>query len=206
MVNELIPIRNSNSLGSFAGIVRLYRFQSSNKSASRTGRMHNFHQLYFGFAVIGLLRNRSHHACLWRWAEPMTPELTALTLAALLQVIQYALVAIPANMELGTGKTLSPRDRNRLGGDLQDQVSLPTARLIRALNNHFEGLILFTIACVVITLSDQSTPFTAACGWVYLAARVLYIPTYAFGLSPWRTIVWAIGFGATTFMLLAALI
>ncbi|MEP2030889.1 MAG: MAPEG family protein [Paracoccaceae bacterium] len=136
----------------------------------------------------------------------MTPEFTALTLAAILQVIQYGLMAIPANIELGTGKTLSPRDRPRLGGDLQDQVSLPTARLIRALNNHFEGLILFTIACVVITISDQSTPFTATCAWVYLAARVLYIPAYAFGLPPWRTIIWAIGFLATTFMLLAALI
>ncbi len=136
----------------------------------------------------------------------MPPELTVLTLAALLQVIQYVLMSVPANMELGPGKTLSPRDRTRLGGDLQDQVSLPTARLIRALNNHFEGLILFTIACVVITLGDQSTPFTAACAWVYLAARVLYIPAYAFGLSPWRTIIWFIGFGATTFMLLAALI
>ena len=136
----------------------------------------------------------------------MTQELTALTFAALLQVIQYGLMAIPANIELGTGKTLSPRDRPYPGGDLQDQVSLPTARLIRALNNHFEGLILFTIACVVITLSNQSTAFTATCAWVYLGARVLYIPAYAFGLSPWRSIVWAIGFGATTFMLLAALI
>ena len=134
----------------------------------------------------------------------MTPELTALTLAALLQIIQYVLMAVPANLELGPGKTLSPRDRP--GGDLQNQVSVPTGRLIRALNNHFEGLILFSIACVVITLSDQSTPFTATCAWVYLGARVLYIPAYAFGLTPWRSIIWFAGFGATTFMLLAALI
>lgn len=136
----------------------------------------------------------------------MNPELTALTLAALLQVVQYILMSVPANMELGAGKTLSPRDRNRLGGDLQDLVSLPTGRLIRALNNHFEGLILFTIACVVITLSNQSTTFTATCAWVYLAARVLYIPAYAFGLSPWRSLIWLAGFLATTLMLLAALI
>ena len=134
----------------------------------------------------------------------MTPELTTLTLAALIQIIQYVLMAVPANLELGPGKTLSPRDRP--GGDLQNQVSVPTGRLIRALNNHFEGLILFSIACVVITLSDQSTPFTAACAWVYLGARVLYIPAYAFGLTPWRSVIWFAGFGATTFMLLAALI
>ena len=135
----------------------------------------------------------------------MTPELTVLTLAALLQVVQYLLMAIPANLELGPGKTLSPRDPDRLKQPLIDQVSLGTGRLFRALNNHFEGLILFTIACVVVTLADQSTPFTAACAWTYLAARVLYIPAYYFGLVPWRSLIWAVGFGATTLMLLAAL-
>ena len=53
----------------------------------------------------------------------MTPELTALTLAGLLQVIQYALMSIPANLELGTGKTLSPRDREiceRIGPFLRE--------------------------------------------------------------------------------------
>src|SRR6056297_3181113 len=112
----------------------------------------------------------------------MTPELTALTLAALLQVVQYLLYAIPANLELGPGYTTSPRDR-----DPSKQMSDRTARLGRALDNHFEGLILFTIACVTITLSDQSTPLTAACGWTYVAARLLYLPAYLFGWSPWRS-------------------
>ena len=41
----------------------------------------------------------------------MPPELTALTLAALLQVVQYVLFAVPANRELGVGYTSSARDR-----------------------------------------------------------------------------------------------
>ena len=131
----------------------------------------------------------------------MTPELTALTLAALLQVAQFALMAIPANIELGPAKTMSPRDT----GTLQEQLSPKTARLARALNNHFEGLILFTIACLIITLTDQPTPLTAACAWIYLAARILYVPAYAFGLAPWRSLIWAAGFGATTTMLIAPL-
>ncbi|RKF16027.1 MAPEG family protein [Roseovarius spongiae] len=135
----------------------------------------------------------------------MTPELTALTLAALLQVVQYALMAVPANLELGPGKTLSPRDPERMERPLEQQVSPRTGRLFRALNNHFEGLILFTIACVVVTLAGQSTALTAACAWLYLVARVLYVPAYAFGLVPWRSLIWAVGFGATVLMLLAAL-
>ncbi|MCR9124566.1 MAG: MAPEG family protein [Rhodobacteraceae bacterium] len=136
----------------------------------------------------------------------MPPELTALTLAALLQVVQFALVSVPANRELGPARTASPRDRDRMGGSLEDQLSQGTARLYRALANHFEGLILFTIACVVVTLSNSTGTLTAICAWVYLAARVLYIPAYYFGWVPWRSAIWFAGFGATAVMLLTVLI
>ncbi len=132
----------------------------------------------------------------------MTPELTALAFAGLLQVVQYVLMSVPANLELGTRRTLSPRDT----ADLAKEVSPRTGRLIRALDNHFEGLILFTLAVVVVTLSDQSTAFTAAMAWIYLAARVAYVPAYAYGLSPWRSLIWAAGFFATVLMLLAAFV
>ncbi|ABD53752.1 MAPEG family protein [Jannaschia sp. CCS1] len=136
----------------------------------------------------------------------MTPELTVLALAALLQAVQFALMAVPANLEVGTGKTLSPRDRARLGGSLEEQLSPRTARLNRAMANHFEALILFTIAVVVVTLSDQSTPFTATCAWVYLGARVLYVPAYAFGWVPWRSVIWAVGFLATVAIVASSLL
>ena len=131
----------------------------------------------------------------------MTHELTALALAGLLQAVQFCLYAVRANLDLGPGYTMSARDRapsrelSELGGRLQ-----------RALNNHFEGLILFTLAVVVVTLSDQSTTFTAACAYAYLGARVLYVPAYAFNLRPGRTLIWIIGFAATIAMLLSALI
>ena len=136
----------------------------------------------------------------------MTPELTVLALAGLLQAVQYVLMAVPANLELGTAKTLSPRDPHTFGKPLAEQVSPRTGRLVRALNNHFEGLILFTLAVVVVTLSNQSTPFTATCAWVYLAARVLYVPAYAFGWNPWRSVIWFVAFLATVAMIVATLI
>jgi len=131
----------------------------------------------------------------------MPPELTALALAGLLQAVQFALFAIPANQELGTGYTSSARDRAP-----SRELSVRTARLQRALNNHFEGLILFTLAVVVVTLGNQSTPITQTAAWAYLGARILYVPAYAFGWRPWRSAIWAVGFFATLTMLLAALI
>ena len=85
-------------------------------------------------------------------------------------------------------------------------MSVTTARLQRALNNHFEGLILFTIAVVVVTLANQSTQTTQFAAFTYLAARTAYIPAYAFGWRPWRSAIWAVGFLATLTMLVAALL
>ncbi|MGK7654627.1 MAPEG family protein [Roseovarius sp. B08] len=131
----------------------------------------------------------------------MTPELTVLTLAALLQVVQFALYAVPANLELGPGYTTSARDR-----EPSRRMSDGTARLGRAMDNHFEGLILFTIACVVISVSGQSTGVTTACAWAYLIARIAYIPAYYLGLRPWRSLIWMVGFAATALMYVAALV
>jgi uncharacterized MAPEG superfamily protein len=131
----------------------------------------------------------------------MTPELTVLALAGLLQMAQFVLFAVPANLELGTGYTSSARDRPP-----SRQMSPRTGRLQRALNNHFEGLILFTLAVVVVTLGNQSTPVTQTAAWVYLAARILYIPAYALGLRPWRSLIWAVGWCATLTMMVAALL
>jgi len=131
----------------------------------------------------------------------MPPELTVLALAGLLQAVQFLLYAVPANIELGPGYTMSARDR-----EPSRQMSERTARIGRALNNHFEGLILFTLAVVVVTFVKITSPFTAACAWTYLGARVLYIPAYVFGLSPWRSLIWGLGFFATVAMIIAAMV
>jgi uncharacterized MAPEG superfamily protein len=131
----------------------------------------------------------------------MTPELTALTLAALVQVAQFTLFAVPANRDLTVDYTLSPRDTAP-----PKPLAKGTARLGRALNNHFEALVLFTIAVVVVTLGEKSSSLTQICGWAYLAARTLYVPAYAFGWQPWRSLIWSAGFLATSVMLVAALL
>jgi uncharacterized MAPEG superfamily protein len=135
----------------------------------------------------------------------MTPELQVLAYAGLLQGVQYVLMSVSANLDLGPGKTMSARDVHRLGRPLAELLGVRAGRLYRAFTNHFEGLILFTLAVVVVTLSDRATGFSAACAWVYLGARILYVPAYFFGLSPWRSIIWFVGFLATMAMLGSAL-
>lgn len=131
----------------------------------------------------------------------MTAELTALALAALLQGAQFLILAIPATAHLGTRITMGTRD----DGPLEPQLPPRLARLSRALDNHFDALILFTIAVTVTHLSQSTNTFTAACAWAYLAARVAYVPAYALGWTPWRSRIWSIGFLSSMLMLIAAL-
>lgn len=131
----------------------------------------------------------------------MTSELLVLCLAALLQAVQLTVFAVPANRDLGPDYTAGARD-----APPARPLSVLSGRLQRALNNHFEALLLFAVAVVVVVLSGAGSAFTAACAWVYLVARILYVPAYAFGWVPWRSVIWAAGFFATLAMLLAALV
>ncbi len=129
----------------------------------------------------------------------MTPELTVLALAAILQAAQIAVAAMAMNADVGAKWNASPRDS-------QPEFSPLTGRLRRAVNNHFESLAFLTIAVVVISISGQNSAATATAAWVHLAARLLYVPAYAFGWTPWRSVIWGIGFAAVMVMILAGLI
>jgi uncharacterized MAPEG superfamily protein len=129
----------------------------------------------------------------------MTPELTALALAAILQAGQITLAGAVMNRDVGVEYNASPRDE-------KVEFAPLTGRLRRAVANHFEALALFTIAVVVVTLSGAASATTALCAWVYLAARVLYVPAYAFGWAPWRSVIFGVGATATMVMLLVALL
>lgn len=129
----------------------------------------------------------------------MTLELTVLTLAALLQVVQMGIFSVTAQRQVGPRYAASPRDEPR-------QLTGVAGRAQRAMNNHFEGLILFSIAVFTLTYADKADEFTALLALIYLLARVVYIPAYLLGWAPWRSLIWFAGFLATTVMLIRALI
>lgn len=128
----------------------------------------------------------------------MPVELQVLGYAALLQFIQFVLMAIPVNIQLGTKYTGGPRD-------VKKEATGVAGRLKRAMENHFEGLVLFTIAVLVVVLSNASTVATERFAWLYLIARVLYVPAYVSGIFALRSLIWGAGFVATFLMLVAAL-
>lgn len=129
----------------------------------------------------------------------MSAETTALGLAAVLQAVQIGFAGMSMNRDVGAAWNAGPRDG-------QPELSAMTGRLRRAVNNHFEGLIFFTIAVVMVSIEDRSNVLTVLCAWLYLVARILYVPAYAFGWSPWRSVIWMVGFFATMAMIIFALL
>ncbi|SIQ23910.1 Uncharacterized conserved protein, MAPEG superfamily [Paracoccus thiocyanatus] len=128
----------------------------------------------------------------------MAAETTALALAALLQAVQIGLAGAAMNRDVGAKWNASPRDT-------QPEFSALTGRLRRAVDNHFQGLVLFTIAVLLVVLSDASSALTVLCAWTYLLARLLYVPAYAYGWTPWRSVIWGVGFVATLAMIVTTL-
>ncbi len=129
----------------------------------------------------------------------MPQEVFVLALAAFLQGLQYTALSIAAGVRFGTKISMGKRDHEL-------DMTGYTGRINRALDNHFQGLIMFTIAVVVVTLSNQSSVVTVASAYVYLMVRVVYIFLYIYGISPMRSYVWSVGVLAIFTMIVAALI
>jgi len=128
----------------------------------------------------------------------MPVEIHVLGLALILQFVQFILYSISANLQVGPKYAMSARDEQR-------QLTGLAGRLKRAMDNHFESLIMFAIAVLVVTLGEGSNTVTQTCAHIYLGARILYVPAYAQGLAPWRSVIWMLGFGAIVVMTFAAL-
>ncbi|MCR8548060.1 MAPEG family protein [Salipiger sp. P9] len=129
----------------------------------------------------------------------MTPELTALTLALLLHCALMIYMGTRAG-ELGDWAA-GPRDTPP-----PKQPSTLTGRLSRTVNNSFESLVMFAPAVLIVTFTDQTSAVTTIAAVTHLLARLLYIPAYLFGWTPWRSLIWLAGFFATAVMLIATLI
>ena len=66
------------------------------------------------------------------------------------------------------------------------------ARMVRAQANLYETLLLFIGAILLAHASGRENLLTAWGAGLFFWARLAYIPVYAYGLVPWRTLVWGV--------------
>lgn len=117
----------------------------------------------------------------------MTTELIALGWTLVLAIVQLFLHAGARNRETGLDYNAGPRDS---GGPPEGVV---TGRLRRARDNLYETLPLFAAGVLVAHVTGRESAATAWAAWGYLAARVVYVPLYAFGVPKVRSIAWGLG-------------
>ena len=129
----------------------------------------------------------------------MTTELTILAWTLVLALVQILLPATLRTRETGASYNLSARD-----GEAPPPRPV-TARLQRAQANLFETLPLFAAAVLIVHVAERSSALTLWGCWLYLVARIVYVPLYAAGVPVLRTLVWTVSVVGLAMLLFALL-
>ena len=116
----------------------------------------------------------------------MATEILILALAGLLLLVHIMAAIRLKTQQYGTDWNMGARD-----GELP-ALNPVAGRLERARDNFMETLPLAVIGLFGVVLADKANAITAAAGWVWLAARAVYLPLYWTGVPKVRTLVWGV--------------
>jgi uncharacterized MAPEG superfamily protein len=67
-----------------------------------------------------------------------------------------------------------------------------TGRTARAQANFAETFPIAVVALLGVVIADRTSATTAIGGWIWLGARIVYLPLYLAGIPVVRTIVWTV--------------
>ncbi len=129
----------------------------------------------------------------------MSTELMILGWTLVLALVQIMLAAQMRTSETGLTYNMGARD------DAAPPPRPITARLQRAQANLFETLPLFAAAVLIAHVGGREGELTLWGSYAYLAARVLYVPLYAFGVPLVRSLVWGVSIAGLAAILYAIL-
>ena len=116
----------------------------------------------------------------------MPVELKILALGALLLFIHIFIATRFKTAQYGRKWNVGARD-----------AALPepgpvTGRLIRAQANFEETFPIAIVALLGVVIAGKTSQWTALGGWIWLGARIVYLPLYWAGVPVLRTVVWTI--------------
>jgi uncharacterized MAPEG superfamily protein len=116
----------------------------------------------------------------------MTTELHILAWTLVLALIQVLLPSVIRSRETGVGYNAGPRDAPA------PPPARLTGRLMRAQSNLFETLPVFAAAILIAHVAGREGTQTLWGAWLYIIARVVYLPLYAAGIPFLRSLVWLV--------------
>ena len=117
----------------------------------------------------------------------MTTELAVLAWACLLAILHLWLPIRAKTRQFGLKWNMGPRDE---APEAPAAPSPVAGRLERAQANYYESFPLIAAAILIVSVADLETRWTAIGAILWLAARVAYLPLYAFGVPVLRSLVW----------------
>jgi uncharacterized MAPEG superfamily protein len=129
----------------------------------------------------------------------MSTELTVLGLTLVLALVQILLPTLLRHGETGIAYNAGPRD------EPVPPVGAVTGRLRRAQANLFETLPLFASAVLIAHVAGREGALSLWGAWLYLAARIVYVPLYALGVAYVRSLAWLVSLAGLCLLLLAVL-
>lgn len=127
----------------------------------------------------------------------MSPELIVLAWTLVLALIQVFLPTIGRTIQLGSKWNAGPRD------EALPPPTPMTGRLERAQRNLYETLPLFIGAVLAVHVAGRESHLTAIGAHLYLFARIVYVPLYAFGIPVVRSLAWLVSLAGLIMILLA---
>ena len=113
----------------------------------------------------------------------MTADLWALVAAMLLAVVQLTLSSVLTLRQLGGAWVAGARDEPR-------EVTGVSGRLVRAHRNLLEIFPQFVAALFLVHAAHAAGSLSTIGAWLFVVARLLYVPAYAFGPMGARPICW----------------
>ncbi|EQB30221.1 MAPEG family protein [Sphingobium ummariense] len=116
----------------------------------------------------------------------MPVELTILAWSCILLLVHIFAAAHLKTKQYGAAWNMSARDQKLPPLD-------PVAgRLVRAQANFLETYPIAIIVLLGVVIAGRTSEWTAIGGWIWLGARVVYLPLYGFGVPLVRTLVYLV--------------
>ena len=116
----------------------------------------------------------------------MPIEIKILALGALLLFIHVFTATRFKTAQYGRSWNVGARD------EALPEANVMTGRTMRAQANFQETFPIAIVALLGVVLANKTSAETAIGGWIWLGARVVYLPLYVAGIRVVRTIVWTV--------------
>jgi uncharacterized MAPEG superfamily protein len=117
----------------------------------------------------------------------MPVELRILALGAVLLLVHVIAAVQLKTRQYGRAWNVGARD------EALPPLNPLAGRLARAQANFLETFPVAIVALIGVLIAGRTSATTALGGWIWLGARIVYLPLYAAGIAVIRTVVWTIG-------------